>query len=120
MKATRTGLPEEMSVGGVETRGSDWGDLRVRHITLPAGADFRPLLAGLPNDLCDCPHWGYVLEGTITVRYADGNEEVNREGEMFYWPAGHTGWTDTGVAFIEISPKLGIKRVMDHLASKMS
>ena len=35
-------------------------------MTLPAGADFTPLFAGLPGDRCDCPHWGYVVEGSIT------------------------------------------------------
>ena len=44
------------------------------------------------------------VEGSITVRYADGTEEMNRAGELYYWPGGHTGWTDEGVTFIEFSP----------------
>ena len=120
MNATRAGLTEEMKTGGIETRGDDWGDQRVRHIDLPAGTDFTPLLEGLPGDLCQCPHWGYILEGSITLRYADGTEEVNKAGEMYYWPAGHTGWTDDGVSFIEFSPVTEIREVMGHLASKMA
>ena len=46
-----------------------------RYIDLPAGVDFTPLLKGLHNDHCQCPHWGYVLKGSITVRYEDGHEE---------------------------------------------
>ena len=72
--------------------------------TCPPGADFTPLFKGLPGDLCQCPHWGYIVEGSITVRYADGTEEVNRAGDLYYWPGGHTGWTDEGVVFIEFSP----------------
>ena len=120
MNATRAGLTEEMKTGGIETRGDDWGDQRVRHIELPAGTDFTPLLEGLPGNLCQCPHWGYVLEGSITVRYADGTKEVSRAGEMYYWPAGHTGWTDDGVSFIEFSPVTEIREVMGHLAAKMA
>lgn len=120
MNATQSTLPVEMKDGGLETSGEDWGDLRVRHITLPAGTDFRPLLAGLPDDRCHCPHWGYVLDGSITVRFADGREEISKAGDMYYWPAGHTGWTDEGVTFIEFSPVVEMAEVMAHLAAKMA
>jgi hypothetical protein len=120
MRATSEQLPEEMRAGEVETHGDDWGDLRMRHIHLPAGTDFRPLLAGLPDDLCQCPHWGYVIDGAITVRFGDGTEETVRAGEMYHWPAGHTGWTDEGVTFIELSPTKEIAEVMAHLAAAMS
>ena len=120
MKATKHGLTQEMKTGGIETRGDDWGEQRVRHIELPAGTDFTPLLKGLPGDVCHCPHWGYVLKGSITLRFADGSQEVSREGEMYYWPAGHTGWTEEGVSFIEFSPATEIRTVMEHLATKMA
>lgn len=120
MKASKSVLPEEMRAGGLETRGQDWGDQRMRHITLPAGTDFTPLLKGLPGDLCQCPHWGMVLDGAITLRFADGNQETITAGEMYYWPAGHTGWTDGGVTFIEVSPTAEIATVMQHLAAAMA
>ncbi|MGH2703373.1 MAG: cupin domain-containing protein [Actinomycetota bacterium] len=120
MKASKAALTEEMKSEGIETRGDDWGELRVRHIELPAGVDFTPLFEGLPGDLCQCPHWGHVLEGSITLRYADGSQEVTRAGELYYWPGGHTGWTDEGVSFIEISPAAQVREVMEHLATKMA
>ena len=49
--------------------------------TCPPGVDFTPLFEGLPGDLCQCPHWGYVLTGSISLRYADGTEEATRAGE---------------------------------------
>jgi hypothetical protein len=119
MNATKERLTEEMKIGGIETRGDDWGDQRVRHIQLPGGTDFTPLFKGLPGDLCQCPHWGIVLDGSITVRYADGTEEVTRAGEVYYWPAGHTGWTAEGVTFVEISPAAAVKEVMEHVATQM-
>lgn len=120
MNATKAALTEEMKTGGIETRGDDWGAQRVRHITLPPGVDFTPLFEGLPGNMCQCPHWGYVFEGSIKLRYADGREEVTRAGEAYYWPAGHTGWTDEGVTFIEFSPADEVRKVMEHLATKMA
>ena len=104
MRASVQEIPLEMQVDGIETRGVEWGDQLVRHIDLPAGVDFTPLFQGLPGDLCQCPHWGYIVEGSIHLRYADGTEEVNRAGDVYYWPGGHTGWTDEGVTFVEFSP----------------
>jgi hypothetical protein len=120
MRASFEGMPIEMRVDGIETRGVEWGDQIVRHLDLPPGVDFTPLLAGLPGDRCECPHWGYVLSGSIRLRYADGTEEETKAGEMYYWPAGHTGWTDEGVSFIEISPAAELRPVLAHLAAQLS
>ncbi|MCU1354936.1 MAG: hypothetical protein JWM89_354 [Acidimicrobiales bacterium] len=120
MHAPVSDVPIEMQAGGIETRGDTWGDLTVRHIQLPAGTDFTPLFVGLPDDLCQCAHWGTVTEGSITVRYADGTEETTRAGELYYWPGGHTGWTDEGVTFVEFSPAAAIAPVLAHLASQVA
>lgn len=120
MRATITDIPIEMAVDGIETRGVTWGDITVRHLDLPAGVDFTPLLAGLPGDLCDCAHWGMVSKGSITVRYADGTEETTHAGELYYWPGGHTAWTDEGVTFIEFSPADAIGPVLEHVAGQMA
>jgi hypothetical protein len=118
--ATIEAVPIEMQVDGIETRGAVWGEVMVRHIRLPAGTDFTPLFRGLPDDRCQCAHWGYVSEGAITVRYADGTEETTRAGELYHWPAGHTGWTTDGVTFVEFSPAADIEPVLTHLAAQMS
>ncbi len=113
-------IPLEMKADGIETRGVDWGDIRVRWIDLPAGVDFTPLLIGLPGDLCQCPHWGYVERGSIHVRYADGTEEVTSAGDFYYWPGGHTGWSGPdGVTFSEYSPADDIAPVLANIAAKI-
>lgn len=113
-------IPLEMELNGITTRGTDCGDVYLRHIDLPAGVDFTPLFVGLPGDLCQCPHWGQVVAGSITLRYVDGREETNRAGDVFYWPGGHTGWTDEGVTFIEFSPTADILPVLDHLGKQLA
>lgn len=120
MQARFDEIPLEMQAGDIETRGVTWGDQLVRHIDLPAGTDFTPLFKGLPGDLCQCPHWGVVLDGSITLRFADGTEETTGAGEAYYWPAGHTGWTASGVTFVEFSPAAEIQPVLEHLAAQMS
>jgi hypothetical protein len=110
----------ELQVDGIETRATAAGDVLVRHIDLPPGVDFTPLFKGLPNDLCQCPHWGQVLAGSIRLRFADGTEELSSAGDVYYWPAGHTGWTDEGVTFLEFSPTAEILPVLEHLAAQLA
>ena len=100
MRATRDELPILFGSDPAAIRGADWDGLRSMIISLPAGTDLAPLLQGLPNDLCPCPHWGYVLKGRIRVRYAD-REEVLRAGDLFYLPPGHTPLVEEETEFIE-------------------
>ena len=95
-----------------------WAGMMVAYQELPAGLDATPLLEGLPDDKCPCPHWGYVVKGSIHLGYVDGTEEVVKAGEVFYMPEGHTAWTDEEVAFIEISPESEYRVVMEHVARK--
>ena len=45
-------------------------------------------MKGLPDDMCQCPHWGYVTSGRVTFRFAD-HDEVYETGDAFYTPPGH-------------------------------
>jgi hypothetical protein len=119
MRWTVDEIPLEMEQGEILTRGVECGELYVRHIKLPGGTDFTPLFVGLPDDLCQSAHWGQIVEGSINVRYADGREETNRAGDVYYWPAGHTGWTDDGVTFVEWSPTTDIMPVLEHVSKQL-
>lgn len=120
MQTTTRNMPIEMQVDGIETRASECDGVLARHIQLPPGVDFTPLFKGLPGDLCQCPHWGYVLAGSIRLRYADGTEELSSAGDVYHWRGGHTGWTDEGVTFLEFSPTAEIQPVLEHLAAQMA
>jgi len=113
-------MTTELEVGEIHTKGEEWGGQLVRHLDLPPGTDFTPLLQGLPGDLCQCAHWGYIVEGSIHVRYADGTEHVNRAGDLYYWPGGHTGWTDEGVVFIELSPAEDLRPILEHVGAQLA
>ena len=58
-----------------------------------------PLLRGLPGDSCQCPHWGYLLAGKITVSYAD-REETYQAGDAFYMTPGHVPAAEADTEFI--------------------
>lgn len=114
MATAVTEMPVELSQGDLETRYAEWGQMAVRHATIPAGTDMAPVLEGLPGDRCPSPHWGIVLEGSITLVHADGTTEVARAGELYHWPAGHTAFTDEGATFVEVGPVGPMRQFGDH------
>ena len=120
MKLRKEEIPVALELPVATFRVAEWDEVAVAYIKLSAGANATPLLEGLPGDKCQCPHWGYMLEGAIHVRYTDGKEEVCRAGEMFFWPAGHTVWVDEDTSFVEFSPKKELKIVYDHIGKKLA
>jgi hypothetical protein len=119
MKKAINELPTRLEAGGVCFQGQDWGDTNVARVRFPAGADATPLLEGLPNNLCQCPHWGTVLKGSIHVTYADGTEETVNAGDVYYWPPGHTVRVDEDYEAIEFSPSDQMGELMSHLEAKL-
>lgn len=119
MNGPLEGLPIELEQGDLVTRYAEWGEMAVRYARLPAGSDMGPVLEGLPGDRCPSPHWGIVLEGAIHLLHADGSEETTRAGEAYYWPAGHTAWTDEDTTFLEIGPVDAMRRFGDHAKAKL-
>jgi hypothetical protein len=67
--------------------------------------ELEPLLQGLPHDLCSCPHWGYVVRGTISFRHLDGSTEQFTTGDAFYVEPGHTPVIEPGTDLLLISPE---------------
>ncbi len=61
---------------------------RIGFATFHQDIDGTPLMKGLPNDMCQCPHWGYVFSGKVTFRFED-RDEVYEAGDAFYTPPGH-------------------------------
>lgn len=119
MKMHRDTLPDRINKDGVRIQSADWADLNVSHIHFPAGADATPLLEGMPGDLCPVPHWGMVLQGSIKVDYADGTSEKVTQGEVYYWPPGHTVSVDEDYKAIEFSPAKEMGELLEHVKAKL-
>ena len=64
---------------------SGYGKIGGEYFSLGAGTDISRLLQGLDGDLCQSPHWGYVIEGKLTVTFTGGEEEVVSSSDLFYW-----------------------------------
>ena len=76
-----------------------------------ADADLAPLFRGLPDDRCQCPHWGVVQSGQITFRWAD-HEETYGAGDAYYAPPGHLPLIAAGTSVVEFSPTAGLRETM--------
>ena len=114
MATTVTDMPIEVAQGNLVTRYAEFGEMAIRHASLPAGTDMKPVLQGLPGDRCPSPHWGIVLSGSIVMRHSDGTEETVSEGQIYHWPAGHTGVSEEGVVFLEVGPVGPMRQFGEH------
>jgi hypothetical protein len=61
------------------------------------------MFAGLPDGACQEPHWGYVLSGSVTMRYTDGSSETLRAGQAYYIRPGHNAHVDEDVDLVEFT-----------------
>ena len=90
----------------------------VNFVTFRQDIDGTPLLKGLPDDKCQCPHWGYVLKGRFTYRFAD-HDEVFEAGDAFYLPPGHIPLADAGSELVQFSPAEELATVEDAMMRNM-
>lgn len=97
-----------------------WGGMTVDINNAPAGTDFTALLEGLENDLCQVPHWGYVVKGSIRIIFHDGTETVFKEGEAFYMKAGHTAVVLEDLLLMSFSPEEGFEELNNHINKKVA
>ena len=69
--------------GPVTDRSDEIEGYSVNFTTFHVDMDQTPVLKGLPDDQCQCPHWGYVIRGRLTIRSGD-REEVFEAGDAYY------------------------------------
>jgi hypothetical protein len=88
----------------VSDRADELEGYTVNFVSFAEDVDGTPLLKGLPDDRCQCPHWGYVIRGTLTVRFGD-REEVYEAGDAFYAPPGHVPvGNEPDTEYVQFSP----------------
>ena len=99
---------------------SGLGKISGECFTLAAGVDTTPLFVGLEGDLCQCPHWGFVLRGQITTTAADGTQETVNADDLFYWPPGHNVKVDADAEIVMFSPQREHSHVIQHMARMLN
>lgn len=96
-----------------------YGKLSAEYFTLAAGVDTTPLFQGLEGDLCQCPHWGYVLRGALITTDAAGTQETVKANDLFYWPAGHNVRVTEDAEIVMFSPQREHTHVIDHMRERV-
>lgn len=96
-----------------------FGSISAEYFSLSAGVDTTPLFEGLEGDLCQCPHWGYVLAGRLTTTDVAGAQETVEAGDLFYWPPGHNVKVDADAEIVMFSPEHEHSHVIDHMIEKV-
>jgi hypothetical protein len=90
----------------------EWGGMIVSYEIFPKGLDVAPLFKGLPGDMCQSPHWGYVLKGRVRIITRNG-DSVLTTGDVYYLPPGHTPVYEEDTEVLEFSPKTEYQRTID-------
>jgi hypothetical protein len=127
MRIARDDVPVRINVEGAVARqqvdfgdASGFGKMAGEYFSMAAGTDLAPLLKGLKGDLCQSPHWGYLIEGEVTVTFGDGQEESVSGGDLFYWKPGHTVKVSRDAEIILFSPQEEHVAVVDHVSAQLA
>ena len=117
-RVSRDSAAEHADHGPVEEWSEDVDGYTVNFVRFAVDVDSTPLLKGLPEDRCPCPHWGYVFTGRVTYQFAD-HEEVHEAGDAFYVPGGHLQRADAGTEYLQFSPPEELREVSETITRNM-
>lgn len=126
MRITKDDVNVLMQIPGAVLRlQTDFGSVKgfdkisAEYFSLSAGVDTTPLFQGLEGNLCQCPHWGFILSGQITTTDVNGTRETVKTNDLFYWPPGHNLKVEQDTDFILFSPQHEHIAVIDHMREKL-
>lgn len=127
MKIAKEAIPTRIhAAGAIARQALNFGDatgyatMAGEYFSLKRGTDIAPLLEGLDTGLCQSPHWGYMIQGEVTVTYLHGVEETVHTGDVFYWPPGHTVRVGEDAEIILFSPQAEHCKVVEHLKNQLA
>jgi len=126
MHVTKNDVEVKMEIpGAVIRQHTEFGDaaglgkISCEYFSLAAGVDTTPLFEGLEGDLCQCPHWGFVVRGELTATDAAGRTETVKGNDLFYWPPGHNVKVTADADLIMFSPQREHSQVIAHMQEKV-
>jgi hypothetical protein len=64
------------------------GPLTLQWESYEPGVDPGPLYQGLPDDMCQCHHYGFLIRGSMRFRTKDGDLAI-RAGQVYHLGPGH-------------------------------
>ena len=118
-KASKTSASENVELDGYEGHLAELDAYTVAFEAYSADADMSPLFVGLPDDRCQCSHWGYVIKGKLTYKTANG-EETFETGDAYYVGPGHIPVLSAGTEVVEFSPTDALQQTMAVVEKNMA
>lgn len=116
---TREEAPVALATDDVEVRMTEiGGGMTAAFLRFAKGTDMRGVLAGMPDDLCPCPHWGYVLKGRLKLR-TKHEDEFYEAGQAFYMSPGHAPEALEDCEVLDISPTDQWNPLVEHIKTRM-
>lgn len=108
----RDALPVEQS-DQHESRAGELGEFTVDFGKAKTGVVMdAEVFAGLPDEACQCPHWGVLLSGEFRAPMSDGTVAIVKAGEAYYLPPGHRFEVVEDCEYIEFSPTKELHETM--------
>ncbi len=118
-KASRTTASESLELEGYEGHFEKMPDnYTAAFEKYTADIDLSPFMKGLPDDQCQCAHWGYVIAGKVTFKTKTG-EETFEAGDAYYVPPGHTPVLYAGAEVVEFSPTDQLQETIEVIDKNM-
>jgi hypothetical protein len=118
-RTSKAEAPVAMESAVLTSRRVELDDFTVIFETYHIDADGAPAFKGLPDDRCQCPHWGVVVSGELRLRYADG-EDTYRAGDAYVARPGHVPVVTEGTEVIEFSPTAKLAETLAVVGANMS
>ncbi len=118
-RTSKTEARVAMESGVLTSRHAELDDFTVVFEEYHVDADGAPVFKGLPDDRCQCPHWGVVVSGELRLSYADG-EETYRAGDAYVARPGHVPAVTAGTEVIEFSPTEKLAETLAVLGANMA
>ena len=117
-KIGKSGASRHVEAEGFEGHYEDLDGYTIGFETYTADADLGPFFKGLPDDRCQCPHWGYVIKGKLVYHYPSGDDVITT-GEGYFARPGHLPEIFAGTAVVEFSPTAEIAKTLEVVTKNM-
>ncbi len=103
MRGSKADMPVALEAPVGTLRVIEWGGMAIELGSFHQEIDPSFLFKELPDDRCQCPHWGYVLQGQLRYKFA-AREEIYNAGDAYYAGPGHTPVIGANTEYVEFSP----------------
>jgi len=102
----------------MESEVLDLGEMVCARHRIPAGFDSAPPYRGLPDEMCPCEHWCFLVRRRLRYRFIDGETNEVEAGDAFHLRAGDLADVLEDAELIEFTAADDYRRKAVHLARR--